>query len=187
MSRRATTTTTTKSKAWSWGYSQARKLWQNGDYPCGDLDDVISNFWPDVYDKVFQECEERYSLWGDREDDCKEGAETFVYKQVADCVSTKDCRNLGELAAGDIAVVFCKSDNNKGAQDVPTFFPPTCAKIAKNRCKDNIIDQVESIIEFNGDCDGLTDVLDLTDDQLDMLDDECIEEVDDLVEDAELP
>ena len=93
---------------------------------------------------MFAECETEYRFWPSRVEECKDGAQSVVFEKLNDCVATSDCRNLGELAASGVVSTFCMFYSDPDA-----FFPVTCLSVAKNRCKDQVIDLVQGYADSN--------------------------------------
>ena len=167
-----------------WGYNQARDLWVNGGYPCNNQAAVTNDFWPDVQAIVFPACETQYPYWPGRIQDCKDGAEEYVLERVNECAVFTDCYVLGESAAKGVAAWFC--DYYVRYSGETPFFPPNCVDMAKNKCRAHVLDEVNTLIQGNN-CGTLTNLLDLTSTDVDVLNEECGSEVDEMADTAELP
>jgi hypothetical protein len=168
------------------GYNQARDLWNNSRrrYACSSLNDVLDGFWPDVKNTVFPKCESTYKLWSTSISDCKTGAERFATEKAGECMALSDCRDLGDIAAGGVAGVFCSAPRMGRGRG---FFPPTCVSTAKSRCKDIVVDNVQGLADARQ-CGNVRNVLkDLGQSDIRKLDQACENEVSQMAKSAKLP
>jgi hypothetical protein len=180
------------SAAFTYGYNQARTLFNNGrggrgrgGYSCRKLDDVLVGFWPDVKRQVFATCESNYRLWATNIQQCKSGAEKFAMEKASECMALSDCHDLGDIAADGVAGVFCSRINYRSPSN--NFFPPTCVSAAKSRCKNNVVDNVQSLADARQ-CGNVRSVLrDLGQSDIRKLDQACENEVNQMARSAQLP
>ena len=165
--------------AWSHGYEEARALWSRDGYPCDDLFDVTHDFWPDVRANVYPDCETKYKSRPSRISDCKDGAKQFAWEKAGDCIQLSQCSIIGEDAAGGIVEAFCDSFGSEFSY--PDVYPPVCQEAAKNQCVSYVMRKIQRYAR-EGECGSLTDVSELTSDQVKELNDKCEEKVKDLLE-----
>ena len=124
------------------GYRLAYQLWQDG-YEC-TRDEINNIFEPDVEDEVYEECEETYQYWPDRERDCKRGADDFVRYKRSDCLTGTECKDdFGNVAAREIAASLCPVGLDSEGSDDKSRFNPECEEQAKIRCYDRVVTLVE--------------------------------------------
>jgi hypothetical protein len=100
-------------------------------------------------------------------------------------MALSDCRDLGDIAASGVAGVFCSSRNDRLFWN--SFFPPTCVAVAKSRCKDNVVSNIQDLADARH-CGNVRNVLrDLGRSDIQRLDQMCEQEVNQMASSAQLP
>ena len=119
-------------------------MWENGSYRCTH-DEVNNSFRPDVRDEVYDECEDTFWNWSDREWDCKEGADDFVLDQLSKCSTPSECKDaFGNTAAREVASALCPVGGGSSKSSRPQRFDSECEEHAKIRCYDEVVTLIES-------------------------------------------
>jgi hypothetical protein len=170
-----------RSGAASVGYGLASVLWDQGNYQCSNVDDVLLGFYPDVLRVVYGKCSKTYALWANDATMCTNGAETFVADKADACVNqAEDCGLLADTAAMEVSATFCfpQTINKQKRQ----YFSRSCRIAAKSICQNLVGDYTQELIT-NNQCEGK-----ILDSYAAMeLDENCILVVDRLSETAALP
>lgn len=150
--------------------------WDANPYICS-LEGIANNFWKDVKDTVFPQCESDNKFNSGNRADCKRGAEDYVTKRGNDWAKKSECEDFGKRTVSDIADMRCPREIPVAVvrMNSQKLLSPKCEAWAKDACKIEVENQIQYRLNQGTKCKNKG------------LQQRCDKEVKKRVEDAKLP